>query len=536
MTRRECAVSAGSSKRRQLIEPAIFPGSKLRWRKIERCYSQLAWHWLRNNLGLATLRWASGDKELGWSGHIVKLLSELCRLRLLSLVLVVIGLIGGTAVAESLPASDRAQLQAQKEALFQRMLRDPSNLDVTFAYADVSAKLGDNEAAVAALERMLLFNPNLPRVQLEIGALYFRMGSYEIARSYFEQAAAANPPEEVKSRIGAYLSEIARRGGVTQFTGFVLFGAQYQSDANIAPGSPLIHSPVGDVLLNSKFVKKRDENVFATGSFLYSYDLGTQDRDAIEIGGTGFGNHYSSVTRLDLGLAELTAGPRFNFPRPLPNVATLSLKPYLITNDVMLGGNQYFDTLGGGSEASALVFDDIHLKSLFEFRQKNFSNANDRPLSRGLNGSDKLVSLFAAKPITSEPVASELSLEFDFLDQDTRLGFFTNRSYAAAGAYRLRYADPTGLIRFPWETTFLASRTWANYAGPDPCCNTSGSPFIFSTSRRFDRRWRFGITQNFQVSDNISLIVQLQRDVVSSNLPLYAYTSNSVLIGPQIRF
>ena len=38
------------------------------------------------------------------------------------------------------------------------------------------------------------------------------------------------------------------------------------------------------------------------------------------------------------------------------------------------------------------------------------------------------------------------------------------------------------------------------------------------------------------VSDTVSIIVQLQRDIVSSNLPLYAYTSNSVLVGPQIRF
>ena len=64
-----------------------------------------------------------------------------------------------------------------------------------------SAKLGDNEAAVSALERMLLFNPNLPRVELELGALYFRMGSFEMARSYFDKALAANPPAEVKSRI-----------------------------------------------------------------------------------------------------------------------------------------------------------------------------------------------------------------------------------------------------------------------------------------------------------------------------------------------
>ena len=30
--------------------------------------------------------------------------------------------------------------------------------------------------------------------------------------------------------------------------------------------------------------------------------------------------------------------------------------------------------------------------------------------------------------------------------------------------------------------------------------------------------------------------MQVQRDVVSSNEPLYHYTNNSVLIGPQFRF
>ena len=34
---------------------------------------------------------------------------------------------------------------------------------------------------MAALERMLLFNPDLPRVQLELGVLYFRMGAFELA-------------------------------------------------------------------------------------------------------------------------------------------------------------------------------------------------------------------------------------------------------------------------------------------------------------------------------------------------------------------
>ena len=56
------------------------------------------------------------------------------------------------AAAQAAAGADATDLQAEKDALFQRMLRYPANLDVTFAYADVSARSGDYEAAVAALE------------------------------------------------------------------------------------------------------------------------------------------------------------------------------------------------------------------------------------------------------------------------------------------------------------------------------------------------------------------------------------------------
>ncbi len=471
------------------------------------------------------------------SGHLVKSLSMLRRWFVLpAAMLVAFGLLGGTPSAQELTAAERAQFQARKEALFQQMLRNPANLDVTFAYADISAKLGDNEAAVSALERMLLFNPKLARVQLELGALYFRMGSYAIARTYFDKALAANPPAEVKERIHTYLAQIKDLSAPQRFSGFFMLGGQWQSDANLAPGSSLVHSPIGDVLLNSQFVKKADENFFATGSVLYSYDLGTQQHDALEILGTGFANHYSSVTRLDLGVTELTAGPRFNFTNPVAGVGDASLKSYLIANDVSLGGDQYFHTFGVGGEATALVWDDIRLKSVFEFRGKNFNDSPDRPLSRGLNGSDKLVSLFVSKPITAHP-ASELTLELDFLAQDTRLAYYGNKTYAGALSYRIKYDDPTGTLHFPWETTLFIGHSWADYDAADPCCNTNSNPqLFFSSSTRFDRHWRFGLTQSFPVSSNVSIVVQLQRDIASSNLSLYGYTSNSVLVGPQIRF
>jgi tetratricopeptide (TPR) repeat protein len=476
---------------------------------------------------------AEWEEELRGIGRCLgELVGKLRRLWLLLPVATVIA-IAGAAVAQDLSADERARLEAKKAALFQEMLRNPANLDATFAYAEAAAKLGDNEAAVSALERMLLFNPSLPRVDLELGTLYFRMGSFEIARSYFAKAAAANPSPELRARIDEYLAEIARQAAPERLVGYVFFGAQYQSDANVAPGSALIHSPIGDVLLGNQFVKQADVNLFGTGSVLYSYDLGTQNRDMFEVGGTAFANHYFQVGRLDLALAEVTAGPRFNFPEPLPGVRASSLKPYVIVNEVGLGGNQYFYTVGAGIEKTAILFDDLRLRTVFEFRQKSFSNAADRPLSTGLDGNDKLVVLRLDKPLT---VNSELGVEFDFLDQQTHFAFYSNKAYAIGGSYRVRYEDPTGYLELPLETSFYLGRVWANYAAPDPCCNTSSNPNLFLTSDRNDRRWRFGITQAFRVTADVAIVLQVQRDIVSSNLSLYAYTSNSVLVGPQIRF
>ena len=440
----------------------------------------------------------------------------------------------GRAAAQEVSGQDKPALEAQKEALFQQMFRDPANLDVTFAYADVSARLGDYEAAVSALERMLLFNPDLPRVQLELGALYYRMGSYDLARDYFDKAAAANPPPEVRARLEQYLADIEKSQSRHHLSGYVFFGGQYQTDANVA-GSSLILSPVGPVVLGNQFVKQASGSIFGSGSLLYSYDMETQNHDTLEVTSVGYLNHYfnAAVNRLDLSLLEVTGGPRFNFPN-LIGVKAASLKPYIIGDEVGLGWNQYFAAGGLGIEYDEIVWNDLALKAAFEFRHKNYTNAPDRPLSTGLSGNDKLVTFSIAKPITENTV---LNLEFDYLDQLTQLAFYTNTTYAVAGSYRIRYQDPTGFTPSFWETAPFVGRAWSYYASPDPCCNTNPNPNIFfSTSTQLTQRWRFGVTQTWPVTATLAVVAQLERDIVSSNLPLYSYNNTSILIGPQIRF
>ena len=49
--------------------------------------------------------------------------------------------------------------------------------------------------------------------------------------------------------------------------------------------------------------------------------------------------------------------------------------------------------MAAGSNIDEIFWNDMPVKAIYEYRQKNFSNAPDRPLSRGLNGADSLVSL-----------------------------------------------------------------------------------------------------------------------------------------------
>jgi hypothetical protein len=501
--------------------------------------------WLSKLCGLG--KFAGIAKLRGGVGRVNALSGNcgaVCPLRLLSrivcgIIAIAILFAPAGAAAQASAGREPASLEAQKDALFQQMLRDPANLDVTFAYADVSARLGDYEAAVSALERMLLFNPDLPRVQLELGALYFRMGSYELARTYFDKAAAGNPPPEVRARVDQYLAEIEKSQSRHHLSGYFFSGFQYQTDANVA-GSSLILSPVGPVVLGNQFTKQASGTIFGSGSAVYSYDLETQNRDTLDVTAAGYLNHYfnSLVNRLDLALLEVTAGPRFNFPNGgLIGDKPASFRPYGIFDEVGLGWDQYFVAGGFGLEYDQIVWNDLALKGVFEFRQKSFTNASTRPLSTGLSGNDKLVSLQATKPVTAN---SALNLEFDYLDQSTQLGFYTNMSYAVAGSYRIRYDDPLGVTQYPWETSPFVGRLWSNYAAPDPCCNTSGNPLpgIYPNgfSSQLTQRWRFGVTQTWQVLPNIAIVLQLERDIISSNLPLYAYNNTSVLIGPQIRF
>jgi tetratricopeptide (TPR) repeat protein len=159
--------------------------------------------------------------------------------------------------------AQRIVANPEYDALFAQVLREPANLDLSFRFAEIATAAGDYEAAIGALERMLFYNPALPRVRLELGILYFRLGSYETARSYFQGAlAGSDVPPEVRARVEPFLFEIDRRLATTQWSGFGQLGLRFQTNANAGPTNSLVRGAGLDVILDRRFVKQPDWNLF----------------------------------------------------------------------------------------------------------------------------------------------------------------------------------------------------------------------------------------------------------------------------------
>ena len=103
----------------------------------------------------------------------------------------------------------KAQMRKDFEQSFQQMLKDPADVDITMRYAKLAVGLGNYEAAIPPLERILIFNPNLPKIKLELGVLYYRLDSMKMAATYFNDVASSkDASREMKASAREYLQKI----------------------------------------------------------------------------------------------------------------------------------------------------------------------------------------------------------------------------------------------------------------------------------------------------------------------------------------
>lgn len=88
------------------------------------------------------------------------------------------------------------------------------------------------DEAIAAFHAMLIEQPSLVRVRLELARAFFLKGEDSLARRHFEQVLAGNPPAAVATNVRRFLMQIRARRRWSLNLGFAL-----APDSNIGSGS-----------------------------------------------------------------------------------------------------------------------------------------------------------------------------------------------------------------------------------------------------------------------------------------------------------
>lgn len=435
----------------------------------------------------------------------------------------VVGVILSRGAAAQQTAEDRAAIEAAYEAAFQATLNDPADLDTTFEYAELAVKVGDVEGAISALERMLIYNPDLPRVRLELGVLYFRLGSYEIARSYLTRAVeGADVPEPVRARVAVYLDEIDDRLSRHKFTGSVLGGYRYQSNANAGPSSPAVRVFGLPATLADRFTQKADSNGFLSASLRHLYDFRTQGGEVWESNGLAYGSRQREQEQLDLGVLELNTGPAGQVDAgPLGRIG---YRPYLVGSVVTLEDRRYLTTWGAGLTLKKAFTKRVLVDLNYEHRERTFKNSGTRPAAEAQSGSEDGATVgvtVLVMPTLNLRVVGKVEWE---RASRPALG---SREESIAATVSKSYRVPA-LVPGRWTSSFSVLVSHRKFNEIDI--------IIDPGNKRIDRERRFQFVQTVPLWRSFSLVGTAQRTLVDSSLPNFSYTNTALTIGLSFRF
>jgi len=452
------------------------------------------------------------------------------RIRILNLTVIAVCLVAaGQAGAQQsqnvLPRPGDASLtdiEARRTTLFARMMAAPDDLDTAFEYAALSSQAGDLEGAISTLERMLIYAPGLPRLQLELGVLYYRLGAYETARQYFNGAkASGDVPGEVSAKVEQYLAAIDSRAAPSQFSGMLRSGLRYQSNANAGPGNSTVTLNGLSYTLDDLSVAGEDFNAFVNGGLRYRHDTDIQGL-ALEAGLSGYAAGYRNRDTLNTAAVEAYAGPVFDLGRFGLDDRTVSIMA--LTSGVLIEGDRYLASIGVSSSFDWQVTPIDSLSLSLQYRYEDYSNTGSRKTAELQSGNR-----FDAQASWSHNLTEDISLSGRILAtrRDAETGYLSATEFGGAVSTSYRYAAPIG--EGPaWIIGLEAALAGRGYDDPDTMINAAES--------QRDAEFSFNLKQIAPFTERVALVAEAGYRKVWSNYDMKAFDNISVSIGIQSAF
>jgi tetratricopeptide (TPR) repeat protein len=401
----------------------------------------------------------------------------------------------------------------EADVLFQQLLKDPKNVELTFRYAQAAVKSGNIEGAISSLERLLLLDRNFPGVKIQLAELYADIKSYNMAKTYLSQARTEpGVTAETLSRIDRVQSEIDRAASKTNIAANLLVGLRYQTDASAEPaGSDIIAGGVPQTL-STIFLRRSGWDSFATGNVQYIAEFGDLklESNAIAYYSKALGHSF-----LDLGAVEVNSGPRFDID--FSGIHFAAARAYGVANEVMLGESQFLHSAGGGLSLYRSIIKDLGASAFYEFRREWFNNVALSPAASMLNAD---VHSFGASLVYHLIENGDLNFQTSYALTDN-VGLGSNRGLVFHISYSQLFILPPEYGVGPLNVTPMVYRIYNRDHSPDPTLGL--------TPRT--NEWRYGISAKLGLSDNIAANLNVVRQVSTSNVPGNKTDDTQAIVG-----
>ena len=429
-----------------------------------------------------------------------------------------VAMILSTLLAAAQP-SRASPYGAEYDAAFRAMLEKPTDLDVTFGFAMLARRAGDLEGAVGALERMLIYNPDLPIIHYELARLYARLGSLEAAKRYYRSALRYKPPPKIRTKIEAEIARLDKASSPSSFSGSVFLGLQYQTNANFAPDDPAVRVGGGPARLADEFLEQADFNAIASAQLTHRYDLGRDPAVFVVSDLQVYGSRQREFDTNNIDLVAATVGPSIVLSNKFV------IRPFLRGNWVLRDGGTFYRSWGGGvairQALSGRPAASYSIEAALLHRDFK-SSARSPTLDRrdGLN-----IRIRAGLRVAMTPTL-EIN-GFGSLEHQGSRAKFERYSGATLGV-RILQRVPSPVGRRAWDVSVAGDVGIRRYAAADPTIDPDES--------RQDTDFGIALVLGIPLSRDFSLTTQIRQQWRLSNLPNFQFDNTSVLTGIRFAF
>lgn len=420
------------------------------------------------------------------------------------------------ATAQQAPAASPERLAALVDAT----RREPASLPVVYELVRVAVEVGDLETAIGALERLLLFNPDQPRVRLELGVLYFRLGAYDLAALHLERARGEGEAlEGVAERAAPFLAEIARRSARHRLDVVATTAVRHQTNPSATADPTDLR--VGDLDVAAGGDEKSDQSVVAAATLVHSFRPHTQWGDAWVTRLDAYAERFRDQTRLDFAIADLETGPRVGLGRLGRDGATL--RPLVSLGYATLDDAYYLARYGVGLEVQQRLAPTVLGTLRGRLREHSFTETDRRAYGDRSGRRDDL-----SLTVTWAPASCCQLDAFGYAEHaEARENF---RGYTELGL-GLTYAH-----RLELGAAAVGPLTLYGGLGLARARYDARDPVIEADTRRIDRTVDARAGALLDIAAAVALTAEVQHRRVASRIGIYEFDNTASLVGLQVRF